>query len=148
MVTVSKLGHVVLRVRELGRSVTFCRDVLGLREVARFRENMAFFSVDGQTHHDLAPMAVGADAPDPPRAGVGLPHVAFKVDDSVDQLRDAIGWLEGRGVQVRGMSDHTVSQSLYLADPDGNEAELYVDADPAIWRDDPQAVASVKPLAL
>ncbi len=148
MVTVSKLGHVVLRVRDLERSVTFYRDVLGLKEVARFRGNMAFFSADGKTHHDLAIMAVGADAPDPPRAGVGLAHVAFKVGDSVDQLKEAKRWLEGRGVDIGGMSDHTVSQSLYLADPDGNEVELYVDADPAIWRDDPQAVASVKPLAL
>jgi catechol 2,3-dioxygenase len=147
MITVSKLGHGVLQMRDLERSVTFCRDVLGMREVARFRENMAFFFVDGQTHRDLE-RDVGAAAPEPPRAGVGLPHVAFKVGDSVEQLRDAVGWLEGRGVQVRGMSDHTVSQFLYLAAPDGNGAEFYVDADPAIWRDDPQAVASVKLLAL
>ena len=47
------------------------------------------------------------------------------------------------------MSDHTVSQSLYLRDPDGNEVELYVDADPAIWKDDPSAVmAPIKPLRL
>ena len=109
---------------------------------------MAFFSVDDKTHHDLAVMAVGADAPDPPRAGVGLAHIAFKVGDSVDELKDAVGWLESRGVRIHGMSDHTVSQSLYLTDPDGNEVELYVDADPSIWRDDPQAVASMKPLAL
>ena len=47
------------------------------------------------------------------------------------------------------MSDHTVTQSLYLRDPDGNEVELYVDADPAIWKDDPGAVmAAIKPLRL
>jgi catechol 2,3-dioxygenase len=48
-----------------------------------------------------------------------------------------------------GMSDHTVSQSLYLGDPDGNEVELYVDADPSIWERDPAAVLSqIKPLRL
>jgi catechol 2,3-dioxygenase len=47
------------------------------------------------------------------------------------------------------MSDHTVSQSLYLRDPDGNEVELYVDASDSIWRGDPQAVLSpIKPLKL
>lgn len=40
------------------------------------------------------------------------------------------------------MSDHTVSQGLYLQDPDGNEVELYVD-NPAInWRDDPVTLLS------
>jgi len=47
------------------------------------------------------------------------------------------------------MSDHTVSQSLYLQDPDGNEVELYVDADPSIWNRDPAAVLTpTKPLRL
>ena len=47
------------------------------------------------------------------------------------------------------MSDHTVSQSLYLRDPDGNEVELYVDADEAIWKNNPDAVVSpIKPLVL
>ena len=47
------------------------------------------------------------------------------------------------------MSDHTVSKSLYLADPDGNEVELYVDADAAIWQQHPEAVlAPPKPLRL
>ena len=48
-----------------------------------------------------------------------------------------------------GMSDHTVSQSLYLHDPDGNEVELYVDAGEAIWKNNPAAVLSpIKPLRL
>jgi len=33
-------------------------------------------------------------------------------------------------------------------DPDGNGLELYVDADPAIWRANPSAVAHVEPLQL
>ena len=47
------------------------------------------------------------------------------------------------------MSDHTVSQSLYLRDPDGNEVELYVDADESVWKNNPAAVVSpIKPLQL
>ena len=49
---------------------------------------------------------------------------------------------------IQGISDHTVSQSIYLQDPDGNGLELFVDADPAIWQTDPSAVATVKPLSL
>ena len=57
--------------------------------------------------------------------------------------------LEKAGITIDGMSDHTVSQSLYLHDPDGNEVELYVDADEAIWKNNPDAVvAPIKPLHL
>ena len=47
------------------------------------------------------------------------------------------------------MSDHTVSQSLYLRDPDRNEVELYLDADESVWKSNPTAVMSpMKPLRL
>jgi catechol-2,3-dioxygenase len=66
-------------------------------------------------------------------------------------MNDLRAWkarLEAAGVSILGASDHKVSQSLYVADPDGIEIELYVDADPVLWRDDPQAVAHVGPLRL
>ena len=47
------------------------------------------------------------------------------------------------------MSDHTVSQSLYMRDPDGNEVEVYVDADESTWKNNPAtAVSPIKPLRL
>jgi catechol 2,3-dioxygenase len=54
--------------------------------------------------------------------------------------------LEQAGISSDGMSDHTVNQSLYLKDPDGNEVELDVDADESLWKDNPAAVVSlIKP---
>ena len=48
-----------------------------------------------------------------------------------------------------GASDHGVTHSLYIADPDGNEIELYIDVQPEIWREDPAAFAApIKPLRL
>jgi catechol 2,3-dioxygenase len=45
------------------------------------------------------------------------------------------------------MSDHMVSESLYLRDPDGNEVDLYVDADESVWNNTAAAVlAGIKPL--
>ena len=65
------------------------------------------------------------------------------------ELRKARQELEQTGVSIDGMSDHTVSQSLYMRDPDGNEVELYVDADESIWKNDPTtAVSPIKPLYL
>ncbi len=141
------LGHVVLKVRSLERSIAFYRGVLGMKEVARYRGTMAFFSL-GASHHDLGLLEVGEFAEAPADAGVGLYHVAFKVGDSLDELRECKAHLEKHGVPILGMSDHGVSQSLYLADPDGIEIELYADADPALWRDDPAAVMTVRPLRL
>ena len=47
------------------------------------------------------------------------------------------------------MSDHTISKSIYLHDPDGNEIELYVDDPDVNWEDDPAAVLSpIRPLNL
>lgn len=148
MVGIQRVGHVVLKVRSLARSVPFYRDVLGLREVGRLDDRMAFFSATGENHHDLALLEVGDQAPLPPREGVGLYHVAFRVGDRLDHLRAAKAHLEAHGVRIDGLSDHRVSQSIYLRDPDGNGLELYVDADPAIWRRDPSAVATVAPLRL
>ena len=141
------LGHVVLKVRDLERSAHFYRDVLGLKEVARYEGQMAFFSA-GEKHHDLAIMALGPRAPLPNPSAVGLYHVAFKVGDSLEELRAAKARLEELGVEILGASDHQVSQSLYISDPDGNMVELYVDTDPAVWKRDPSAVAFVGPLRL
>jgi len=87
-------------------------------------------------------------------------HVVLKVRDierSARFYRDVLGLKEvARGNFGRPMAfytklrltDHRVSQSIYLDDPDGNGVELYVDGDPAIWREDPSRVASVGPLTL
>jgi catechol 2,3-dioxygenase len=93
-------------------------------------------------------MEVGAAAPAPTGNGVGLHHLAFKVGDSPEELRAVRGRLEAAGYPGERASEHTVSQALYLCDPDGIAVELYVDADPRTWKEHPAAVASVKPLGL
>lgn len=142
-----KLGHAVLKVRSLAASVPFYRDVLGLTEVARYGTQMVFFSC-GDNHHDLALLEVGAQAVSPVSSQVGLYHLAFKVGDSLDELRALRDHLAAHGVALAGQADHRVSQALYCHDPDGIMIEVYVDADPALWRDDPGAVAHIGALTL
>jgi catechol 2,3-dioxygenase len=79
---------------------------------------------------------------------VGLYHVALRIGTTLDELRAAKAHLEAHGYTKLRLTDHVVSQSIYLDDPDGNGVELYVDGDPAIWREDPSRVASVGPLTL
>ena len=143
------LGHVVFYVRDLERSLAFYRDLLGFREIGRTFGGAAAALTSGRTHHEFLLIQVG-EAPGPPSGRrLGLYHIGIKVGDSLEELRAAKAELEKAGVTILGMSDHTVSQSLYLTDPDGNEVELYVDTDPAIWQKDPAAVLSpIKPLRL
>ena len=146
---IHELGHVVLYVRDLQRSRHFYRDVLGFNELHAIDNAVAAFS-SGRTHHELLLIQVGNDAtPIPAGRRVGMYHIGLKVGESDDELRDALTTIEAAGVRVVGASDHTVTHSLYIEDPDGNEIELYIDVQPAVWRDDPLAVVSpVKPLRL
>ncbi|HKN86971.1 MAG TPA: VOC family protein [Nitrospiraceae bacterium] len=143
------LGHVVFYVKDLEPALRFYRDLLGFKEVGRLFNGAAAALTSGRTHHELLLIKVG-DAPGPPLGRRrGLYHIGIKIGDSLDELRAAKKELERAGVAIDGMSDHTVSQSLYVQDPDGNEVELYVDADETIWKNNPHAVMSpIKPLRL
>lgn len=145
-----ELGHVVLYVRELQRSLRFYRDLLGFEVVGNIMGGQAAALTAGRTHHELLLIEVGADAaPLPSGRHVGLYHIGVKVGDSMDELRKAHGELLQAEVPIVGMSDHTATQSIYVLDPDGHEVEVFVDADPAVWRNNPAAVlAAIKPLHL
>ncbi len=151
---VKELGHLVLYVRNLERSAAFYREVLGWRQLAPAEElgfpAAAFAAPSNRTHHELLLIEVGEDAASAPVGRrVGLYHFGLKVGDSDDELREALRAVEAAGVTVVGASDHTVTHSLYVLDPDGNELELYVDVPGVAWRDDPKLVFSpIKPLAL
>jgi catechol 2,3-dioxygenase len=141
------LGHVVFYVKDLERSLIFYRDVVGFNEVGRTFGGRAVALTSGRTHHELLLIEVG-DVPGP-QSGMrrGLYHIGIKIGDSLEELRVAKGELEKFGIPISGMSDHTVTHSLYLHDPDGNEIELYVDVPGIDWKQDPQAVlAPIKPL--
>jgi catechol 2,3-dioxygenase len=146
---VKELGHLVLYVRDLERSRHLYRDVLGWPEVAQVGGVGAVFS-SGRTHHELLLLEVGPQAaPQPAGRRLGLYHFGLKVGETDDELREAIAVLEREGVIVTGTADHTVTHSVYIADPDGNEIELYIDVQPEVWRDDPAAiVAPIRPLRL
>jgi catechol 2,3-dioxygenase len=155
---IKELGHIVLYVRDIDRSAAFYRDVLGWRQIVPDADGSsplpapiaAFSSPAGRTHHELLLIEVGPDAASQPEGRrVGLYHFGLKVGDSDDQLREALDRLREAGTPVLGASDHTVTHSLYIADPDGNEIELYVDVPGVDWRADPALIAApIKPLRL
>ena len=146
MLRPQRIGHVVLKVRDLDRSLTFYRDLLGFRVVGEMSNVMLFLSATGENHHDLGLLRVGDNAPSPLPTSVGLYHVAIQLPD-LEGLRDAHRLLSERGL-LKGAVDHGVSRSVYTADPDGNEIELYCDAPREEWEGRVDEVMTVKPLRL
>ncbi len=145
MIQVEKVGHVMLRVRNLERALAFYERI-GLREVARgdFGDGMTAFLSTGAAHHDLAL----TEAAEVRKGRSALHHVGFKLDGSLEQLSSAKRELAALGTPALMALDHRVSQGLYVADPDGNLIELYVDAREALWRADPTLVANSELLSL
>lgn len=153
---IKELGHVVLFVKNIERSVHFYRDILGFKMiepngsdgVTIARSKAVMFS-SGRTHHELLLIEVGEDAPHPGRGHrSGLYHLGFKIGDTDEELRSALDELRGAGVRLVGASDHTVTHSLYLLDPDDNEIELYIDVAGVDWTDASALLAPTKALAL
>lgn len=142
---VNALGHVVLKVTNLGRAEEFYTNVLGLSVCARLDQGgykMTFFSLGN--HHDFAILEVSGGDNDQDENRTGMHHVAFQIGTTLDELRGAKSTLDNAGVSTEAF-DHEVTKSLYLEDPDGNGIELYVDVSD-IWREDPQRVAQMTPL--
>jgi catechol-2,3-dioxygenase len=148
---IKELGHLVLYVRNVDRSAAFYRDLLGWEPAfaAVPGTPVAAFS-SGRTHHELLLIEVGDDAAPPPQGRhTGLYHFGLKVGDTDEELREALARLQEAGVTIVGTSDHTVTHSVYILDPDGNEIELYIDVAGVDWRAEPGLImAPIKPLAL
>ncbi|MEV0372036.1 VOC family protein [Streptomyces sp. NPDC050636] len=121
--SVRRLNHAVLYIRDLARSVAFYTDALGLKVDIEIPGRAAFLSAPGSLNdHDLGLFAVGPDAPGPEEGRVGLYHLAWEVG-TLGDLVATQAQLSANGALV-GASDHLVSKSLYAKDPDGNEFEV------------------------
>jgi catechol 2,3-dioxygenase len=144
-ISISKVGHIVIRVSDLDQALAFYCGILGLNEVARrdFGQGPMVFLSTGNAHHDIALVEDRDVVP-----GSNLHHFALKVGDSLATLAEVRDELVAKNVDVHMALDHHVSQGLYVSDNDGNLIELYVDANERVWRDDPSSVANSDPLTL
>jgi len=124
----ARIGAVHLSVTDLGRSLAFYRDLLGLtaHETAG---GAALAAPDGLTLLRLM------ERPDlgAPSQGPGLFHFALLVPSRRELARALLG-LERAGWPLQGTADHAVSEALYLADPDGHGIEIYADRPREAWR--------------
>jgi catechol 2,3-dioxygenase len=124
--------HVVLKVRDLEKARRFYCDVLGMT-LAKWDPERGMFLRFNDYHHDIAIFKTGPDA-DPPKPNqVGLVHVALLVD-SLDTVKAWYARCKALGVPIRGTTDHAVSNSVYIEDPEGNVLEIYCDMPDYDWR--------------
>lgn len=133
---IKELGHVVLYVTDIEKVAGFYRDVLGFKEIDR-QHGFAVFST-GRTHHEMLLIEVGG-MPREREVKPGLYHIGFKVADSTEELREVYRELKEKRVHIVGTGDHTVTHSIYILDPDGNELELYADISDE-WKKNPKAI--------
>ena len=126
----TRIGHVHLRVSDLGRALAFYGESLGFH-VVKQEGHTCFLSASGEPPcHLLLTERPGA-RPKPPRT-TGLYHVAIRLPNRYELAR-VLKRLTELQWPFQGFSDHQVSEALYLADPDGNGLELYRDRPRHQW---------------
>ena len=121
MVQPKRVGHLVLNVKNVQKSTQFYIEVLGF-QVALQKKDATFLTC-GKIHHDLALFQASPMAPPVSKGGLGLNHMALQVED-FDMLTQYYNILKDREIIDR-TTDHGMTSSIYLTDPDGNGIELF-----------------------
>ena len=143
---IARIHHVAYRCRDAKETVEWYRKHLDMEFVLAIAEDrvpstkapdpymhlfmdagggniLAFFEVPNSP-----PMGRDPNTPD------WVQHIALKVA-SVDDLHAAKARLEAAGIEVIGITDHTIFQSIYFRDPNGHRLELAADtATPEMMR--------------
>jgi len=123
----TRMGAVHLSVAELDRSLEYYETQIGLT-VHAADDGAARLGAGGE---DLLVLTEERGAR-PADGYCGLFHFALLVPDRVDLAR----WLAHAArdrVQLSGLSDHYVSEAIYLRDPDHHGIEIYADRPRELW---------------
>ena len=132
------LGRVMLQVADLARSVPYYDQVLGLRVLDSDAARVVL-GAQGDDRPLLELRERRGARPVPRRGRLGLYHYAILVPDR-PSLGRFLGHLEQLGAYA-GMSDHFVSEAIYLTDPDGLGIEVYADRPRSAWRHEGRQLA-------
>ena len=133
-----RLGPVRLQIADLERSVAYYERVIGLRLVERTASSAILGPQDDDTA--LVELRERAGATPVPRRGrLGLYHFAILLPDRAS-LGRFVAHLSSID-EYAGMSDHLVSEAIYLSDPDGLGIEVYADRPRSSWRMQGRSIA-------
>jgi catechol 2,3-dioxygenase len=132
------LRHVALVSRNLATLMPFYRDTLGL--VARQPDPHTLTLHFSPESPAVITFTEDPSAAEPAERVAGLFHIALLVPDR-PALAAVLARLIERRQPIEGLSDHGVSEAIYLSDPDGNGLEIYRDRPRADWPRDGEHVA-------
>lgn len=120
------MGPVELSVSDLDRSLAYWQDVVGLRVLSR-ENGTAELGTD-------TPVVRFVEEPGarPAHGFTGLFHVALLVPDR-PSLGRFLAHAAGEQIPLTGLSDHVVSEAIYLRDPDYHGIEVYADRPREQW---------------
>jgi catechol 2,3-dioxygenase len=124
------IAGVHLRVADTERSLRFYTTMLGFRLVSH-EKGRAALSATGSPPELIRLSELPGARPKPART-TGLYHIAIRLPDR-PALARLFQHLLQYEVPLQGAADHRVSEALYLADPDSNGLELYVDRPREQW---------------
>ena len=127
------LGSVRLQVADLERSVLFYERFLGMRVIGRTDDSVGLGAY-GEDLEIVHLRQLKSARPVPKRGLLGLYHFAILLPDRAS-LGRFVAHLAEIGARA-GMSDHFVSEAVYLTDPDGLGIEVYADRPRDAWRYD------------
>src|ERR687887_1293797 len=123
----TRMGPVHLTVSDLERSVEYYRRVVGLDVLEQGAGRAAL----GADSTELLVLTEEAGAL-PAEGYSGLFHFALLVPTRADLARWFAHAARDR-VQLTGLSDHYVSEAIYLRDPDRHGIEIYADRARDLW---------------
>lgn len=132
------IDSVHLRVINLERALAFYRDILGFTVVEQ--DGAAVALAASPDEPAIIRLTAHPDAQRKPQRSIGLYHVAILMPDR-PALARILRRLLVRRYPLGGASDHSVSEALYLSDPDGNGLEIYRDRARTDWRMDGDQVS-------
>lgn len=123
----TQIGLVSLKVADFKRSLPFYTQNIGLKLLSKAGNT----AVLGTSERPLLELVEQPGAT-PPGGTTGLYHFALLVPSRLELARTFKNLVEMR-TQFQGFSDHTVSEAIYLGDPDGNGIEIYRDRKRQEW---------------
>lgn len=126
----TRIQSIDLKVRDLKISLDFYKEQIGLKEIER-GEDFVLLSASGEFPY-LIKLTEDSDAPVRQKGTPGLFHLALLFPNKKELARVFLRLFNNK-IKFQGFADHLVSEAIYLADPEGNGIELYVDKPKEVW---------------
>jgi catechol 2,3-dioxygenase-like lactoylglutathione lyase family enzyme len=119
------LSHIQLTVRDLERSISFYRGVLGMEELCRLGPNAAMLRTPSS--HEVFTLNADPDGISDVGKMGGIAHFGFRLREDVDMavVKDQVARAGGTFLETGKRGKDKKESYLFVRDPDGYEVEFF-----------------------